>query len=193
MRRIAVRLSNSGMTISKSTVHRYLKGNLGLKSHKRPKNPRLLEKTKENRLKFARIIFVVRKLRLSKQIRLPLVNMNVDSTVMSEVAILIVGQQFEKRDFILEKRNSSLLRIHELIERMTVFNIPHLLGRTGWLQSTNSPNQSHHWGPYTGEESLLYGLLCIPLYASQGQLQYHPALQELIPSVRSGYVCKDRD
>lgn len=53
-RRIATRLSNSGITISKSTVHRYLKGTLGLKSYKRPKKPRLTEKMKENRLKFAR-------------------------------------------------------------------------------------------------------------------------------------------
>ena len=36
-RRIAARLSNRGVTISKFTVHRYLKGNLGLKSCKIPK------------------------------------------------------------------------------------------------------------------------------------------------------------
>ena len=36
-----------------------------------------------------------------------------NAPVMSEVAILIVGQEFEKRDIILEKQNSSLLRIRE--------------------------------------------------------------------------------
>ena len=36
-----------------------------------------------------------------------------NAAVMSEVAILIVGQEFEKRDIIMEKRNNSLLRIRE--------------------------------------------------------------------------------
>ena len=36
-----------------------------------------------------------------------------NAPVTNEVAILIVGQEFERRDIVLEKRNSGLLRITE--------------------------------------------------------------------------------
>ena len=52
-RKIASKLANKGISMSKSTVHRYLKTDLKVKSYKRPKIPRLSQKMKENRIKFA--------------------------------------------------------------------------------------------------------------------------------------------
>lgn len=51
-RKIAIKLKQKGHNISKSTVHRYLKENLGATAYKRPKVPKLTEKQRENRLKF---------------------------------------------------------------------------------------------------------------------------------------------
>ena len=46
-------VSRRGYPISHSTVHRHLRDNLGMKSYKRPKMPKLTQRMKENRLKFA--------------------------------------------------------------------------------------------------------------------------------------------
>ena len=46
-------VSSRGYPISHSTVHRYIRDKIGAKSYKRPKRPRLTEKMKEKRLKFA--------------------------------------------------------------------------------------------------------------------------------------------
>ena len=51
-RKIATKLKQKGYSISKSTVHRYLKEMIGATAYKRPKIPKLTEKQRENRLKF---------------------------------------------------------------------------------------------------------------------------------------------
>ena len=51
-RKIATKLKQKGYVISKSTVHRYLKDTIGATAYKRPKIPKLIEKQRENRLKF---------------------------------------------------------------------------------------------------------------------------------------------
>ena len=52
-RKLARIVSNRGYPISHSTVYRYLRDSLGVRSFKRPKIARLTAKMKENRLKFA--------------------------------------------------------------------------------------------------------------------------------------------
>ena len=52
-RKIASRLTRGGCNVSHMSVHRYLRGSLGVKPYKRPKRPRLTIKMRENRMKFA--------------------------------------------------------------------------------------------------------------------------------------------
>ena len=53
-RKLAKRLTVRGHPTSKSAVHRYLRENLGLKSYKRPHQPKLTEKQKDHRLNFCK-------------------------------------------------------------------------------------------------------------------------------------------
>ena len=52
-REIARKLTNKGYCISQTAVHRYLRFDLGVKSFKRPKRPRLTDKMKMTRMTFA--------------------------------------------------------------------------------------------------------------------------------------------
>ena len=53
-RKLARRLTARGHKTSKTAIHRYLREKLGLKSYKRPRNPRLTEKQRVHRLKFCK-------------------------------------------------------------------------------------------------------------------------------------------
>ena len=53
-RKLASRLSRAGYKTSKSSVHRYLRENLGLQSFKMVKRPKLTPKQRKDRLKFAK-------------------------------------------------------------------------------------------------------------------------------------------
>lgn len=53
-RKLAFRLTRAGYTTSKSSVHRHLRGNLGLRAFKLQKRPKLTEKQRMHRLKFAK-------------------------------------------------------------------------------------------------------------------------------------------
>ena len=52
-RKLAKRLTAKGMNCSKDTVRRYLKNDLGVRSYVRSKKPKLTQKQKEARVKFA--------------------------------------------------------------------------------------------------------------------------------------------
>ena len=52
-RKLSRKLKHSGLAVCKSTVHNYLKKNLGLKAYKRKRQPLLTEKQRNNRLRFA--------------------------------------------------------------------------------------------------------------------------------------------
>ena len=54
-RKIAKKLRGKGYTISPTTVYRHLTCNIGAKSYKRPKRPRITNRIRENRLLFAKI------------------------------------------------------------------------------------------------------------------------------------------
>lgn len=54
-RKLARRLTAVGETCSKSTVHRYMRSSLGVKSRKRPKKPKLSEKNIQDRYQFAKM------------------------------------------------------------------------------------------------------------------------------------------
>ena len=54
IRKLAKRLTASGHQTSKTAVHRYLRENLGLKSYKRPRKPKLTEKQLVHRLQFCK-------------------------------------------------------------------------------------------------------------------------------------------
>ena len=53
-RKLAKRITSMGYPITHTTVRRYLANSLGFKSYKRMKRPKLTNRQKENRLKFAR-------------------------------------------------------------------------------------------------------------------------------------------
>ena len=53
-RKLSRKLKHSGLTVCKSSVHNYLKKNLGLKAYKRKRQPLLTEKQRKNRLGFAK-------------------------------------------------------------------------------------------------------------------------------------------
>ena len=53
-RKLTKRLKARGHQTLKTAVHRYLKENLGLKSYKRPRIPRLTKKQRVHRLKFCK-------------------------------------------------------------------------------------------------------------------------------------------
>ena len=53
-RKLSRKLKHSGLTVCKSSVHNYLKKNLGLKAYQRKRQPLLTEKKqRKNRLRFA--------------------------------------------------------------------------------------------------------------------------------------------
>lgn len=54
VRKLSTKLTNKGHPVSRESVRRYLKNNLGLKSYSRPKKPFLTQKMRTARLKFAR-------------------------------------------------------------------------------------------------------------------------------------------
>ena len=53
-RKLSRKLKHSGLAVCKSTVHNYLKKNLGPKAYKRKRQPLLTEKQRKNRLRFAK-------------------------------------------------------------------------------------------------------------------------------------------
>ena len=53
-RKLSRELKHSGLAVCKSTVHNYLKKNLGLKASKRKRQPLITEKQRKNRLRFAK-------------------------------------------------------------------------------------------------------------------------------------------
>ena len=52
-RKLSRKLKHSGLAVCKSSVHSYLKKDLGLKAYKRKCKPLLTEKQRKNRLRFA--------------------------------------------------------------------------------------------------------------------------------------------